>query len=83
VLQWHDKKPNIFSIDPIQLNVGLKNRSLARQPNQSVTLNPTLKCLFVLLFFCTGQAFAATTNVSTDFKFTPNTVTINLGDTVK
>jgi hypothetical protein len=30
MLQWYDKKPNIFSINPFHLNVGLNTPQLTR-----------------------------------------------------
>jgi plastocyanin len=47
-------------------------------------MKATIKFFFALLLFCTEQVFAATATVTiTDFQFTPNTITINIGDTVK
>lgn len=47
-------------------------------------MNAISKFLLLLCFFYTTQLVAATATVSiTDFQFTPTTVTINIGDTVK
>lgn len=47
-------------------------------------MNLTAKFFFALLLFYAGQISAVTKTVTiTDFQFTPNTLTINIGDTVK
>ncbi len=47
-------------------------------------MNPIKKLIFVLLFFCANPVFAATSTVTiSGSQFSPNTVTINAGDTVE
>lgn len=47
-------------------------------------MNTIIKIIFVLLFFCTHQVTATTTTVTiSNFQFSPNTVTINVGDTIE